>query len=85
MEFRLLSVKEAAGILGMTPTQLRTKIRRGTGPKAVKTGPRSIVVRMSDLREWFNQLEGVNRPFLRGGPDEAPVEIDLGEDDSPSE
>ena len=59
MEFvRLLSIQEAAALLGKSEAGLRGHIRLGHGPPARKVSPRCIVVRSDDLRAW---MEGLRR------------------------
>jgi len=54
LNYRLLTIKEAADRLRKSEGWLRAKIRRGQGPKLWRTGGRSIEIRETDLDEWFN-------------------------------
>ncbi len=69
MDYRTLTVKEAAALLGWTPGRLRMAIRRRAGPKAYKVSERSIIIKLSDFREWIDRLERVHagRDSLRMG------------------
>ena len=67
MEKLLLTLKEAAAILGMTEGALRERVRRGAGPPARKMSERTIVIRRDELREWLEHLDYVSTP-CRGGP-----------------
>ncbi len=55
-----LNLKEVALMLGISDQALRDRVRRGTGPPAVRTG-RSIVFKRTDLEDWMNNLEPVER------------------------
>jgi len=55
LNYRMLSVADAAKRLDKTETWLRGKIRRGQGPKLWRTGGRAIEIREIDLDSWFNQ------------------------------
>lgn len=79
MDFRLLTVREAASLLGKSEDWLRAQMRRGHGPPARKVSPRCIQIRLDDLREWADRLEFVNRPRLKGDSDPE-MRIDLGEE-----
>ncbi len=55
-----LNLKEVALMLGISDQALRDRVRRGTGPPAVRTG-RSIVFKRTELEDWMNNLEPVER------------------------
>jgi len=56
MQFRLLTIKEAAALLGKSEEWLRSKIRRGQGPPAKRVSERCIQIRLNDLRDWVDKL-----------------------------
>ncbi len=62
MQFRLLTIKEAAALLGKSEEWLRSKIRRGQGPPAKRVSERCIQIRLNDLRDWVDKLKGVRQP-----------------------
>ncbi len=59
MEKLLLTLKEAAAILGMTEGALRERVRRGAGPPARKMSERTIVIRRDDLHKWLDNMDPV--------------------------
>lgn len=56
---RVISLKDAARIAGLSTPTLRRAIKRGKGPRVVRPSPRRIGVRIGDLRAW---LEARARP-----------------------
>ena len=54
-DFKLLTIKYAAKLLGKSEGWLRAKITRGQGPRVFQVSPRSMEIREDDLRAW---LEG---------------------------
>jgi excisionase family DNA binding protein len=58
IERMFLNLREVADMLGITPAALRERLRRGTGPPAVRTG-RSIVFKRTELEEWMDGLEHI--------------------------
>lgn len=65
MDFKLLSLKEAATMLGKSVPWLRGHIRRGTGPPAKKVSERCIQIRLDDLKRWADGLASVSPPPTR--------------------
>ena len=49
----LLTPKQAAKRLGLTPRFLEARRYRGDGPKFVRISPRCVRYRDSDLQEWI--------------------------------
>jgi predicted DNA-binding transcriptional regulator AlpA len=49
---QLLTEKEAAELLGMTPRFLQARRVRGNGPPFVRISSRAIRYRVSDLESW---------------------------------
>jgi predicted DNA-binding transcriptional regulator AlpA len=49
---QLLTEKEAAKLLGMTPRFLQARRVRGNGPPVVRISSRAIRYRVSDLEGW---------------------------------
>lgn len=78
IEFRLLSIKEAAALLGKPEDWLRYQLRQGKGPPAKRVSERCIQIRQDDLWRWLDSLECVSRPRLRAEPDPE-LTIDLGD------
>ncbi len=58
IERMFLNLKEVAMMLGISEQALRDRVRRGTGPPAVRTG-RSIVFKCVDLEQWMDNLERI--------------------------
>ena len=58
IERMFLNLKEVATMLGISEQALRDRVRRGTGPPAVRTG-RSIVFKCTELEEWMDNLERI--------------------------
>ena len=53
MNMRLLTIKQAAVVLGKSESWLRAKISRGQGPRVFQVSPRSMEIREEDLRAWL--------------------------------
>jgi predicted DNA-binding transcriptional regulator AlpA len=49
---QLLTEKEAAKLLGMTPRFLQARRVRGNGPPFIRISSRAIRYRVSDLESW---------------------------------
>jgi len=55
LNYRMLTIGEAAQRLNKSEAWLRGKIRRGQGPELWRSGGRAIEIREIDLDSWFNQ------------------------------
>jgi len=75
----LLSIREAAALIGLSEVALRSHIQRGTGPTARRLSPRRIVIHQDDLFIWIDQLEKVRRTRLGGVP-RTEIVIDLNQE-----
>lgn len=53
MSYNLLTIKDAAKLLGKTEGWLRAKIARGQGPRVFQVSPRSMEIREDELRAWL--------------------------------
>lgn len=51
-KLQLLTEKEAAKLLGMTPRFLQARRVRGNGPPFIRISSRAIRYRVSDLENW---------------------------------
>jgi hypothetical protein len=76
----ILTIRAAAGMIGWDKEKLRSLIRRGQGPLARRISANRIVILESDLHDWIDSLECINRPRLRGEIDQE-ITIDTGETD----
>lgn len=56
MEPEAIGVKEAAGVVGLSPATLNTLRSRGGGPPFYKLG-RRVVYRVADLRAWLDSKQ----------------------------
>ena len=56
MDYRLLSITEAAQFIGWHPARLRTAIKRGKGPRAMQVSGVRIEILMSDLKAWLDGM-----------------------------
>lgn len=53
-EERLLTPREAADYLGLTPRFLTERRHRGSSPPVIRLSSRCIRYRLSDLDEWID-------------------------------
>ena len=53
MSYNLLTIKDAAKLLGKSEGWLRAKIRRNQGPRVFQVSPRSMEIREDELRAWL--------------------------------
>jgi len=72
---KILTIAEAARLLGRDYEWLRSLIRRGQGPPARRLSQGSMCIRLSELHKWLDSLEFVSRPCLYASPDPE-VQID---------
>lgn len=50
----LLCTKQAAALMGLSPSWLNQARSKGYGPPFVRLSPRKIVYRLGDIRLWLN-------------------------------
>lgn len=54
-DLQLLTEKEVAKLLGMTPRFLQARRVRGDGPPFVRISSRAVRYRLSDLERWIRE------------------------------
>jgi len=52
---KLLTISQAAVYLGLTDKALRNRIDRGSGPKIIRLGPKTIRIKSSDLEAFIDE------------------------------
>lgn len=57
MDYRLLSIDDAARFIGWKSSRLRKAIQRGKGPRALQVSGRRIEILMGDLKEWIDGMQ----------------------------
>lgn len=57
---KLLTLEQVCAITTAHKSTLRRWMRAGTFPQPLQIGPRRIVWRESDIREWLNGLRPVD-------------------------
>ncbi len=57
MDYRLLSVEDAARFIGWKTSRLRKAIQRGTGPRALHVSGRRIEIEMAELKKWIDGMK----------------------------
>ncbi|MBI4229197.1 MAG: helix-turn-helix domain-containing protein [Planctomycetes bacterium] len=57
---RLLTIREAAGYLGLRDDALRKWIQRGDGPPVLRLSTRRLRISMEALRRWIAARSGAN-------------------------
>ncbi len=62
---RLLSTAEVGEMIGCSRTTLHRRVRAGTFPAPIRTGPNSVRYRSEEVQDWIDSRERV-RDVARG-------------------